>query len=67
MRKFDAIWLASWILLWLTLLIAFLIDYMGIVETTNLGFVETIWITWMLWTVVLGFGLAIVTRFVVKE
>ena len=67
MRKFDAIWLASWILLWLTLLIAFLIDYMGIVETTNLGFVETIWITWMLWTVILGFALAIVTRLVLKE
>jgi hypothetical protein len=44
-----------------------LVDVLGLIETSNLGFVETIWISWILWTVALGFILAILTRFVVKE
>jgi len=67
MRKLDAIWLIAFLLLWFTLLVTFLVDYLGIIETGNIGFVETIWISWMLWTVGLGLILVVVTRFVEKE
>jgi len=67
MKKSDKMWLGAWVLFWLSLLVTFLVDYLGIVETSNLGFVETIWISWILWTVGLGFILAILTRFIIKE
>jgi len=67
MKKSVIIWLGGFALFWLSLLVAFLVDYLGIVETSNLGFVETVWITWMLWTVVLGFATSILIRFVAKE
>jgi len=67
MKKSDKVWLGAWALFWLSLLITFLVDTLGIVETSNLGFVETIWISWILWTVGLGLTLAILTRFIVKE
>jgi len=66
-KKSDAIWLVAFALLWLSLVATFLIDYLGIVETSNLGFVETVWISWMLWTVGLGLTLAILTSLIVKE
>jgi len=66
-KRSDKIWLAAMSLFWISFALTFLIDYLGIVETSNLGFVETIWLAWILWTVGLGFTLAIVTRFVVKE
>jgi len=43
------------------------IDYFGIIETKNLGYVETLWISWLMWTVGLGFILAALTRIIVKE
>jgi len=67
MKKSDRVWLVAWALFWLSLVVTFLVDYLGIVETSNLGFVETIWISWMLWTVGLGLILAILTRFIVRE
>jgi len=67
MKKSDKVWLVAWALFWSSLIVAFLVDYLGLVETSNLGFVETIWISWMLWTVGLGLTLAILTRFIVKE
>jgi len=67
MKKSDKVWLGAWALFWLSLLVTFLVDTLGIVETSNLGFVETIWISWILWTVGLGLTLAILTRFIVKE
>jgi len=67
MKKSDKVWLGAWALFWLSLVVTFLADYLGIVETSNLGFVETIWISWILWTVGLGLTLAILTRFIVKE
>jgi len=67
MKKSDKVWLGGWVFFWLSLLVTFLVDYLGIVETSNLGFVETVWISWMLWTVVLGFTLSILIRLIAKE
>jgi len=67
MKKSDKVWLVAWVLFWLSLVVTFLVDYLGIVETRNLGYVEALWISWMLWTVGLGLTLAILTRFIVKE
>jgi hypothetical protein len=67
MKKSDIVWLVTWILFWLSLVVTFLIDYLGIIEVNNLGFVEEIWISWILWTVGLGLTLAILMRFIVKE
>jgi len=67
MKKSDKVWLAGMALFWLSLTVTFLVDYLGIVEATNLGYVETLWISWILWTVGLGLTLAILTRFIVKE
>jgi len=67
MNKTVKVWLIAWALLWLSFTVTFLVDYLGIIETSNLGYVETIWISWMMWTVVLGFALAILTRLFVKR
>jgi len=67
MRKSDVIWLVAWILFWLSLVVTFLVDYLGVIETTNEGYVEELWIGWIMWTVGLGIILAVLTRFVVKE
>ena len=67
MKKSDKVWLVAWALFWLSFAATFLIDYLGIVETNNLGFVEALWISWILWTVGLGLTLAILTRLIVKE
>jgi cytochrome c oxidase subunit IV len=67
MRKSDKVWLVVWALFWLSLVVTFLVDYLGIGETSNLGYVETIWISWILLTVGLGLTLAILTRFILKE
>ena len=66
MEKSVKVWLVAWALLWLTLAVTFLVDYLGMIVTSNLGYVEEIWILWMMWTVVLGLSLAILTRFIVK-
>jgi len=66
MERSVKVWLVAWALLWLTLAVTFLVDYLGMIETSNLGYVEEIWILWMMWTVVLGLALAILTRFIVK-
>ena len=67
MKKSDIVWLVVWMLFWLSLVVTFLVDYLGIIEVNNLGFVEEIWISWILWTVGLGLTLAILMRFIVKE
>jgi hypothetical protein len=67
MKKSDKVWLAAWALFWSSLIVTFLVDYLGLVETSNLGFVEAIWISWMLWTVGLGLTLATLTRFIIKD
>jgi len=67
MKKSDKVWLVGMTLFWLSFIVTFLVDYLGIVEVSNLGFVEALWISWMMWTVGLGLTLAIVTRFIVKE
>jgi len=67
MKKSVKVWLVAWALFWLSLVITFLVDYSGIAEASNLGFVEALWISWMLWTVGLGLTLAIITRFTIKE
>ncbi len=67
MRKYDIIWLVVMALFWATFLATFIVDYLGIIETTNLGYVETLWISWLMWTVVLGFILAALTRIIIKE
>jgi hypothetical protein len=67
MRKIVAIWLVAFVLFWSTLLVTFLVDYLGVIEASNLGFVETTWISWMLWTVILGLGLVMLTYFVERK
>jgi len=67
MKKFEKVWLVAWALFWLSLVVTFLVDTLGILEANNLGFVEVLWISWILWTVGLGVALAILTRFLVKE
>jgi len=67
MKKSDKVWLVAWALFWSSLIVTFLVDYLGLVETSNLGFVEAIWISWMLWTVGLGLTLATLTRFIMKD
>jgi len=67
MKKPDKVWIAAWALFWLSLIVTFLVDYLGIIETSNLGFVETIWISWLLWTAGLGLTLVILICFIVKE
>jgi len=67
MNKSDKVWLVGMALFWLSFVVAFLVDYLGIVEVSNLGFVEALWISWILWTVGLGLAIAILTRFIVKE
>jgi hypothetical protein len=67
MRKSDKIWLAGMTLFAVSFFATLLIDLLGLVETSNLGFVETIWISWIMWTVFLGAVLAVLTRLIVKE
>jgi len=67
MKKSVEVWLVGWTLFWLSFVVTFLVDYLGIVEVSNLGFVEAIWISWILWTVGLGLTLAILTHFIVEE
>ena len=67
MKKSAKVWLVGLALFWLSFVVTFLVDISGVFETNNLGFFETIWISWILWTVGLGLTLAILTRFIVKE
>jgi hypothetical protein len=67
MRKSDKVWIVAFMLFWLSFIFTFLVDYLGIIETSNLGYVETIWISWMLWTAGLGLAVVILTRFIVNE
>jgi|YelNatPaOPRAMG01_1025707.scaffolds.fasta_scaffold33715_2 hypothetical protein len=67
MKKIDKIWLIVMASFWSSLIVTFLIDFLGIVDASNLGYVETVWISWIMWTVGLGLTLAILTRFIVKE
>ena len=67
MKKSDKVWLIGMALFWLSFVDTFLVDILGFVEANNLGFVEAIWISWILWTVGLGLTLAILTRFIVRE
>ena len=67
MKKSDKVWLVGMALFWLSFIVTFLVDYLGVIEVSDLGFVEALWISWMLWTVGLGLTVAIVTRFIAKE
>ena len=67
MKKSAKVWLVGMVLFWLSFIVTFLVDYLGLVEASNLGFFEELWISWILWTVGLGLTLAIVTRFIVNE
>lgn len=67
MKKTDKIWVVAMVLFWSSFVATFLIDYLGIIETGNLGFVETLWISWMMWTMILGLAVAVLTRFIIKE
>lgn len=67
MRKSDKIWIIIMALFWLSFLATFLVDQLGLIETSNLGYVEELWISWIWLTVGLGLILAILTRFVIKE
>ncbi len=67
MRKSDKVWIVAFMLFWLSFIVTFLVDYLGIIETSNIGYVETIWISWLVWTAGLGIALVIIASFVIKE
>jgi hypothetical protein len=67
MKKTDKVWVVAMVLFWSSFVATFLIDYLGIIETSNLGFVETLWISWVMWTMILGLAVAVLTRFIIKE
>ena len=67
MNKPTKVWLAAWVIFWFSLIVTFLIDFMGLIETSNLGFVAELWISWIAFTVVLGLTLSFLTRFIVKD
>jgi hypothetical protein len=67
MKKSDKVWLAGMALFSSSFFITLLVDVLGLIETSNLGFVETIWISWILWTVCLGFTLSVLIGLIVKE
>ena len=67
MKKTDKIWVVAMVLFWSSFVTTFLIDYLGIIETSNLGFVETLWISWVMWTMILGLAVAVLTRFIIKD
>jgi hypothetical protein len=67
MKKSNKIWLAGMTLFAVSFFVTLLIDLLGLIETSNLGFVETIWLSWIMWTVFLGAVLAVLTRLIVKE
>ena len=64
MKKPEKVWIVATVLFWLSFVITFLVDYLGIIETSNLGYVEELWISWMLLTAGVGLSLAILTRFI---
>jgi hypothetical protein len=66
MKKPDIVWLVGMTLFWVSFAIAFLVDYLDVFES-NSGFFETLWISWILWTVGLGVIVAILTSFTAKE
>lgn len=67
MKKSDIVWLVGMTLFWVSFAIAFLVDYLGVFESNNEGFFETLWISWIMWTVGLGVIVAILTSFTAKE
>lgn len=67
MKKTDKIWMVAMVLFWASLIATFLIDHFGIIETNNPGFVETLWISWMMWTMILGLAVAVLTHFIIRE
>lgn len=67
MKKIDKVWIFSAVLFLVSFVVTFLIDYLGIIDTGNLGYVEELWIYWMLFTAGIGLTLVILTRFIVKE
>jgi len=66
MKKSNLVWLIISMLFWLSLVVTFLVDYLGIIDVNNLGFVEEVWISWILWTVGLGLILVILIRLTEK-
>ena len=67
MKKIDKVWIFAAVLFLLSFAVTFLVDYLGIIETGNLGYVEELWISWMLFTAGIGLTLVILTCFIVKE
>jgi hypothetical protein len=67
MRSCEKVWLVAWTLFWLSLVVTFLADTLGVFETSNTGFVEVIWISWILLTVGLGLATALLVRLTAKE
>jgi hypothetical protein len=67
MKKPDIVWLVGMTLFWVSFAIAFFIDYLGVFESNNSVFFETLWLSWILWTVGLGIIVAILTSFTAKE
>ncbi len=67
MKTIDKVWLAVFALFWASLIITFLIDHLGLIETSNVGYVEDLWISWIGVSVLLGIAASILTRFLAKE
>lgn len=67
MNKPVKVWLAVFAIFWFSLIVTFLIDFMGLIETSNLGFVAELWISWIALSVLLGLALSILMRYIVKD
>ena len=66
MNKSEKVWVVIWSFFWVSLIFTYLVDTLGLVETNNLGFVEEIWISWIMWSVGIGITLNIILRFIKK-
>ncbi len=67
MKTIDKVWLVVFALFWASLIATFLIDYSGLIETSNFGYVEDLWISWIGVSVALGVVSSILTRFLAKD
>ena len=67
MDKAVKIWIVAFALFWLSLAFTLIADVVGLFETSNIGFTETIWISWIVWSIGLGIALTIGIYFTKKK
>ncbi len=67
MNKITKVWVVVYAVFWATLFATYLIDTSGVAESSNIGFFEGLWISWIAFTVGLGVILVILIRLVAKN